>query len=169
MQEHMHNHEHPTYFIFLEYLVIIFFVIQDECKLLRKCIECGHVKQFTAISPHVPLFRNLPLICKSIVFICFSMQDEVRKKVSALQSVRVYDASLLVLICLFVKLISLLTLKFCCSDFLIIWTQWLEAEILRLNHLREEGGKKGIRKVYPPSKIIDYYIFYAQGMNPPHL
>ncbi|XP_057766129.1 zinc finger CCCH domain-containing protein 44-like [Salvia miltiorrhiza] len=59
---------------------------EDECKWLRQSIRCGLVKQFTV--------------------------DEVKKKASALQSVRVDD--------------------------------WLEAEILRLNHLRV--GRKGIKK-----------------------
>ncbi|XP_047971171.1 zinc finger CCCH domain-containing protein 44-like isoform X1 [Salvia hispanica] len=61
---------------------------EDECKWLRQSIRCGLVKQFTV--------------------------DEVKKKASALQSVRVND--------------------------------WLEAEILRLSHLRDQPGGKGIKK-----------------------
>ncbi|XP_042026812.1 zinc finger CCCH domain-containing protein 19-like isoform X1 [Salvia splendens] len=61
---------------------------EDECKWLRQSIRCGLVKQFTV--------------------------DEVKKKASALQSVRVND--------------------------------WLEAEILRLSHLRDRADGKGIKK-----------------------
>ncbi|KAL1536638.1 zinc finger CCCH domain-containing protein 44-like isoform X2 [Salvia divinorum] len=61
---------------------------EDECKWLRQSIRCGLVKQFTV--------------------------DEVKKKASALQSVRVND--------------------------------WFEAEILRLSHLRNRAGGKGIKK-----------------------
>ncbi|KAH6810220.1 zinc finger CCCH domain-containing protein 44 [Perilla frutescens var. frutescens] len=37
---------------------------EDECKWLRQSIRCGLVKQFTVVSPHVPLLLNLPETAK---------------------------------------------------------------------------------------------------------
>ncbi|KAL2240146.1 UNVERIFIED_CONTAM: Zinc finger CCCH domain-containing protein 44, partial [Sesamum indicum] len=95
---------------------------EDECRRLRQSIRCGLVKQFT-----VDECRQLRQSIRCGLLKQFTV-GEVQKKAMALQPVRIKDGEVQK------KAMALQPIRI---------NNWLEAEILQLNHLQDRASEKG--------------------------